>query len=148
MATPPPPVPAIPFSLAATLSKDENHDELGSGASYLDGTDRAYPGQKPSVELMLPDGQGNAPDATYNQSSELSWILSTSNTPPSNSDNGKDTTTFERLSKDAQPYGSPYGRPSAPQLEHGILATQLRSIKVSKGKDMDRVEREPIMRME
>lgn len=136
MGTPPPPVPAIPFSLAAMRLKEENYCKQGPCASHLDGTDRAYPGQRPSVELMYPDERADTPIAKHNHSSEMLWTPWTSNTAESGNDNGKNARTLERLGRDDQQCGSSHGRPSTPQVGQGILAKNLKGINVPKGIDM------------
>ena len=140
MDTPPPPVPAIPFSLATSQREKEDQGNQCSCSSCPEAANRAYPGQIPSVELILPNEEAPRPATTNSPSFDIPWALGNSSDTHGDDDDSTNATAFERLSENHQPYGSPYGRPHTPQAGEGIWAKTLRNSRVSDSKDIGRIQ--------
>lgn len=115
--SPPPPVPAIPFSLAKSQvrSHDDNHQGLDGAADGVD--------TRPTTATS--DTQSSLSDNIRRLNHAFSGSFR------SNSSNSSDS--YTKLNKGDNGYGGLFGRPSTPEPGEGLLARRLKGLGLERG---------------
>jgi hypothetical protein len=115
--SPPPPVPAIPFSLA--MSQVRPHDDNLHG---LDGTAEGVGTRQTTANL---DPQSPLSDTISRLNRAFSGSFR------SNSSNSSDS--YTKLNKGENGYGGLFGRPNTPEPGEGLLARRLKRLGLERG---------------
>ena len=128
LTTPPPPVPAIPFSLAVSQPKPGNHGDHEAKSRIVDNKNHENLGQSPlegSMWVKDPETPGPEHRLPYIMPGSTRALPASSNS----NDNGVVAAAFDRPNKGGRSYGSPNGGTSkTPEHGQGILAQKLRDI--------------------